>query len=345
MSNWAKCTEDFKQLGTSLEAPFESNASILTPNNSFFVCNAGPSIKVPRETYRLKIKGDAVGESLTLNLDDLQQLPQHTVTAVLECAGNQRSLFSRIENIEIERESQGEDVPWMLGGVGMAEWSGPRLADVLALAGVRPNAKWVAPMGLDVLNPECDIEIPMAIEKALHRDTLVGLRMNGDELPVDHGSPARLVVPGWVGTYWVKWVGWLTVSSEEIRNYRTDEYYVIDGSTVTRQNLKSSLCLPFPAELNRGLNQLTGFARSSGCEVERVAWSADGGEWQDAELISPKNKWGWTQFAFDWMGEPGLHEIRTKAWDEKGQTQPEKGYFNPGTLLYNAVIRHPIRVK
>jgi len=344
MSLWHKSAAGFNRLGTSLEAPYEKLSELLTPVDQFFVCNAGESARVEPDNYRLKLKGDAVERVCTLGLGDLQALPQYTVAAVLECAGNQRTLFTRIEGVSISRDAQGDDVPWTLGGVGMAEWTGPRLSDVLALAGLRSSAAWVAPMGLDVLNPECDIEIPMLIEKAMHPDTLIGLKMNGDLLPVDHGAPARLVVPGWIGTYWVKWVGWLTVSEQEIRNYRTDEYYVIDGKTVTLQNIKSSLCLPFPAELPGGPVQLFGFARSPGFGVTRVEWSDNDGPWQNAELLSPSNIWGWTKFGFDWTATSGQHQIRTRAWDENGQTQPAQGYFNPGSMLYNAVIPHPVTV-
>lgn len=344
MTHWQKETDNFTRLGTSLEAPFDRLESYLTPKEQFFVCNAGDSVHVDPATYRLKIKGDAAGRVVTLSLKDLKDLPQHTVEAYVECAGNQRTLFAKVDGHGIERESTGDDVKWTLGGIGMAEWSGPRLCDVLALAGVRDHAAWVAPMGLDVLNPECDIEIPMPIEKALHPDTLIGLRMNGNPLPVDHGAPARMVVPGWIGTYWVKWVGWLTVSSAEIRNYRTDEYYVIDGQTVRQQNIKSSLSLPFPANLSTGRQTLTGFARSPGALIEKVEWSEDGGTWHEAELTSPNTLWGWVQFRFEWNAGPGQHHIRTRAQDSLGRMQPEKAYMNPGTMLYNAIIPHPVTI-
>ncbi|MEM7177776.1 MAG: molybdopterin-dependent oxidoreductase [Pseudomonadota bacterium] len=344
MAHWQKSTAGFTELGTSLEAPFDALDTYLTPAESFFVCNAGNSVEVDAQTYRLKIKGDAIDRVVTLSLDDLRALPQHTVEAYVECAGNQRTLFEKIDGLNIRRESQGADVQWTLGGIGMAAWTGPRLSDVLALAGLTDAARWVAPMGLDVLNPECDIEIPMPIEKALDPDTLIGLEMNGAPLPVDHGYPARMIVPGWIGTYWVKWVGWLTISRAEIRNFRTDEYYVIDGQTVTQQNIKSALSLPWPATLAPGAQRICGFARSPGATIDKVEWSVDGSAWQEAEIISPNTRWGWVRFGLDWEATPGEHKIRTRATDTKGRVQPETTPFNPGSMLYNAVIPHPVRV-
>lgn len=344
MTHWQKSTKGFTRLGTSLEAPFDTLDSYLTPIDKFFVCNAGDSVQVDPDIYRLKIKGDAVDRVVTLALEDLKALPQHKVEAYVECAGNQRTLFEKVDGRNIQRESAGADVQWTLGGIGMAEWTGPKLSDVLALAGVSDAARWVAPMGLDVLNPECDIEIPMPIEKALDPDTLIGLEMNGAPLPVDHGYPARMIVPGWIGTYWVKWVGWLTVSRAEIRSYRTDEYYVMDNETVTKQNIKSALSLAWPATLAPGPQRICGFARSPGATIDRVEWSVDGGDWREAELLSPNTRWGWVRFGFDWSAVPGDHTIRTRATDSSGVVQPETVPFNPGSMLYNAIIPHPVTV-
>lgn len=344
MNHWIKSPDQLHRLGNCLEADPTALAAQLTPLEHFFVCNAGDSLRIDPGQYRLKIKGDAVAQVISLSLADLEALPQHRVPAYVECAGNQRTLFAKIDGHDIARESEGDDVAWTLGGIGMAEWSGPRLSDVLALAGLQDSARWVAPMGLDVLNPECDIEIPMPLDKALRPDTLIGLRMNGQPLPADHGGPARMIVPGWIGTYWVKWVGWLTVSHREIRNFRTDEYYVINGQTVTEQNLKSSLCLPFPATLPSGQHRLRGIARSPGNGISRVEFSTNGSTWHEAACEKPPGPWAWVPFQFDWEARPGQHHLHTRAWDGEGNTQPRQVPMNPGTLLYNAIIPHPITV-
>ena len=343
---WAKSPGALHRRGaTSLETPLESLDGYLTPADRFFVCNVARTQRVDPAAWRLELAGDALATPATLTLDDLAALPRHTVRCYLECAGNQRRLFDLVQGQRVEREGGGEDVPWLLGGVGMAEWSGPRLADVLAPGGLRDVVRWVAPLGLDIDNPECPIEIPMPAEKALHPDTILALTMNGAPLPPDHGFPARAIVPGWIGTYSVKWVGRITASSREIRNYRTDEYYVIDGATVTRQNVKSSLALPFPARMGPGLKHVHGYARSPDRPIARVEWSEDGGRWREADIVSPNEPYGWVRFAFAWKATPGEHRLRTRATDEAGETQPETCPLNESTLLYNAIIPHPVTVE
>ncbi len=344
---WAKSPDRLHRRGaTSLETPLDALDGYLTPADAFFVCNVAASQRVDPATYRLELQGDALATPCSLTLDDLAALPRHTVRSYIECAGNQRTLFGTVQGQHAERDEEGgEDVPWVLGGIGMAEWSGPRLRDVLALGGLRETARWVAPLGLDFDNPECPIEIPMPVEKALHDDTILALTMNGQPLPIDHGFPVRAIVPGWIGTYSVKWVGQITASAREIRNYRTDEYYVIDGMTVTRQNVKSSLALPFPATMGPGHKRIHGYARSPDQPIRSVEWSANGGKtWHEADIISPNETYGWVRFAFAWKAEPGEHRLMTRATDEAGETQPEVCTFNPGTLLFNAIIPHPVTV-
>lgn len=144
------------------------------------------------------------------------------------------------------------------------------------------------------------IEIPMPFSKATDPDTLIGLQMNGAPLPVDHGAPARMIVTGGIGTDRVKWVGWLTVSSGETRYFRNDESYVIDGQTVTQQNIKSKLWLPVPAELSLGPQVITGFARDAEDGIARVEWSVNDGPWKEVERTSPVTRWGGTEFPIKW---------------------------------------------
>jgi DMSO/TMAO reductase YedYZ molybdopterin-dependent catalytic subunit len=348
--SWVKSSRHFHVLNTSLEARVEEMDGYLTPAERFFVCNAGRTVEVAQEDWRLRITGDAVEGPIALTYDEIAALPAKTLPAYLECAGNHRTLFQKIMGHSLERESVGEDTKWTLGGFGMAEWRGPLLRDVLALAGLREGAAWVAPVGLDIDNPEGPIKVPMPAAKALHPDTLLALEMNGAPLPPDHGFPARVIAPGWVGTYSVKWVGEIVVSAAPIPAYRTDEYYVMRTpagapvATLTRQNLKSILALPWPAALKAGRQTLHGFARAPEALIARVEWSADGKDWNEAEIVTPNEKYGLVRFRFLWDAPPGDHRVRVRAWDSEGNTQPDAIPFNPGGFLYNAVIPHPVRV-
>ena len=182
--------------------------------------------------------------------------------------------------------------------------------------------------------------------------------MNGDPLPADHGYPARLIVPGWVGTYSIKWLGRIVVSSEHMWVVRNTERYVLmgddwpaedfapaRGAAITRHPIKSSLALPWPANLEPGSQQIRGFARGAEEPIVRVTWSADGGKtWQDAELLSPCDRYVWVAFAFTWDAATGERALMTRAFDASGESQPMTQPFNHGGYVFSMVHPHPVVV-
>jgi DMSO/TMAO reductase YedYZ molybdopterin-dependent catalytic subunit len=177
-------------------------------------------------------------------------------------------------------------------------------------------------------------------------------------LPPDHGFPARTIVPGWVGTYSIKWLGRITVSSEHmwvVRNTRRyvmmgdawskDDYAPARGAPITRHPIRSSLALPWPAKLERGRQRIRGYARGAEEPIVRVEWSADrGATWQDAELVSPSARYAWVEFAFTWDATPGEHALMTRATDTAGDTQPMSQPFNDGGYMFSMVHPHPVTV-
>jgi len=186
----------------------------LTPTPLFFVRNHGNIPAIDPAAYRLRV-GGRVARPLELSLDDLRALPQHTVVAALQCAGNRRQEMLRLRDIPGE-------VPWHLEAVGNAEWRGPALADLLRLAGVAPDAGHVALTGLDDVERRGAVfgfggSIPLA--KALGSEVILALEMNGEPLAPAHGAPLRLVVPGVIGARSVKWLGEITVQDEPSDNY------------------------------------------------------------------------------------------------------------------------------
>lgn len=333
-----------------LEARLELLTGSITSNAQFFVRNNSRSVDLDIERWSLVIEGDAVDEGTELRFDDILRLPQRRMTSYLECAGNHRVMFDLLQG----RAAKGTQ--WGRGAIGNAEWTGVSLADVLTLAGAADDAVSVLLIGLDSASPEGGFRRVMPIAKAMHPDTLLVHRMNGEPLPRDHGFPLRAIAPGWVGSSQIKWLGRIVVSAEPqwTRNNTTsyvligDDYVregAADGEVVTVQTIKSALALPWPATLSAGERKLHGFAHSPHGEISRVEWSDDGGAtWRRASLSDRQVDHGWAQFHLTWEGSVGEHTITTRATDAAGDTQPDSVPFNEKGYLFNQPLPHPISV-
>ncbi|MCY3943438.1 MAG: sulfite oxidase [Gemmatimonadetes bacterium] len=346
---WVKDPARFVRHGTNLETRLEELDGLLTPNDLFFVRNHAPTPLIDPGSYLLSVGGPGARSEVRLTLDDLRALPSQTLIAYIECAGNWRGFFQSVTG----RTAAGSQ--WGTGAVGCAEWSGPSLADVLAVAGVRDDALEVNVIGLD----DGAWERPMPLEKALDPATILALTMNGEPLPPDHGFPVRAVVPGWVGSSSVKWVGHVEVATERVwvrantssyvlvgEEWPAERYAPADGAPITTGSVKSALALPRPARIGAGRHRLRGFAYSPQGPVARVEWSADDGPWGEARLIgaSADHPYAWSRFEFVWEATAGEHVLRTRATDASGETQPLEGVYNEKGYLLNVALAHPVEV-
>ena len=334
-----------------LESRLELMEGVITPNRLFFVRNNSPASPViDAAAWRLTVEGDAVERPLTLTYDELRRLPARTLAAYLECAGNHRAMFGRLHG----REAKGTQ--WGTGAVGNGVWLGVPLADVLTLAGIADDAASVLLVGLDADAPEGGFRRVVTADKAMHPDTLLAYGLNGESLPRDHGFPLRALVPGWVGSTSIKWLGRIVVSRERLWTRNNTTSYVLiggdyppdgeaDGQPVTAQTIKSALGLPWPAELARGPHRIHGFAHSPHGAINRVEWSDDGGaNWRLARLVEPPSPRSWTRFEFEWGATPGEHTLTARATDAAGNTQPDSVPFNEKGYLFNEPLPHPVRV-
>lgn len=347
--DYGKPSDGFVTLTSSIEPAGPDLGTTETPIDRFFVCSASDAPEIDPMAWTLHICGDAATTELTIGFDELLELPQVEQPAWLECAGNGRSLFTLVDGHEVPAENA--HTGWMLNGMGLATWTGPTLRSVLELAGLGDDAAFVSPEGLDDANTEGErARMCLPLDKALDPATILAVTMNGEPLPRAHGAPVRLLVPGWVGAYSVKWLGELTVSTSWVPSWRADEYYVHrtpDGTitgTVTAHPVKSQLALDFPAELAAGTRELTGYARSGAGPITSVEWSLDGGDWHPAQLDPPAGPAAWTVFRLHVDLDAGEHTIRTRATDASGAVQPDSQPFHPYGVLWHSVIPHPVSV-
>ena len=349
---WFKDTTPFfvHDDGKSLEARLENMQGVITPIRQFFVRNNSVSLDVDVESWRLSIEGDAVTNPLQLSYDDIRKMPSRTFVSYLECAGNHRAMFDLVKG------QKAKGTQWRTGGVGNGEWTGVSLRDVLQLAGVSDDAANVLMIGLDTESPEEGFRRVLSAEKARHPDTLLAYRMNGETLPRDHGFPLRALIPGWVGSTNVKWLGRIVVSKESIwtRNNTTSYVLIGDayppegeatGKVATTQVIKSALGLPWPAAVAAEPSRIHGFAHSPDGPIAKVEWSVDSGRtWNQVDALTPQVQYSWARFEFGWDPRPGEYTIMTRATDTAGNTQPDEIPFNEKGYLFNQPVPHPVRV-
>ena len=336
-----------------LESPVSYLNQWLTPTDSFFVRQHLPRPQLEEANFQLRITGRVTKER-TLRLDDLRKLPQFTIPAVLECTGNARAFFSpRVPGVQ-----------WGRGAIGNAEWTGPRLSDVLDLAGADSNAAYITANGADVgVAKTPDFIGSLAMRKALHPATLLALRMNGQPLPSLHGFPVRQIVPGWDGTSWVKWVNYVSVDETPNNGffmnpaYRFPRHPRAPGMPADPSDLEVIEAMPVKSYIT-GQTDGQIISRSPATTLRGVAWageeriakvevSTDSGlTWMRAELSGRDLPFSWRLWSADWQpSEPGYYTILSPATDTKGRSQPLVPTWNPSGYLYNAVDRIGLQVE
>ncbi len=329
-----------------LETPLSYFDRWLTPTDAFFVRQHLPRPVIDEASFRLSIAG-RTARAVQLSLADIRKLPQYSVPAVLECTGNGRGFFQpRVPGIQ-----------WGRGAVGNAEWSGPRLSDVLKSAGADLGSAYVTLNGADIgvaKTPDFIRSLPM--RKALDQNTLLAVKMNGEPLPDLHGFPLRLIVPGWDGTSWVKWVNSLTVANEQDQGffmnpaYRFPQHPGAPGQPVDRADLAVIEGMPVKSyitghadgeKVRVGAVTLRGMAWAGEERVVKVDVSTDGGSiWMPAELPGKDLPFTWRLWSAEWRPkQPGYYTVMSRATDSAGRVQPFVAQWNPSGYLFNAVDR------
>jgi sulfite oxidase len=346
MAQWAKRDDTIVHETDPYNAeptPWALNDRALTPIDTFYSRNHGPIQRLDPHAWRLRIDG-LVDRPLTLSLARLQdQFTHHTVVATLQCAGNRRAELFAVQPIPGQ-------TPWGPAAISTAEWAGVRLADVLRDAALRTQARHVAFVEADTASrpsrsPLFGGSIP--IGKAMAAEVLLAWQMNGEPLPVVHGAPLRVVVPGYVGARSVKWLQRVTAQEHpsdndfQARDYRLlpadadpAEVAAGHGLSLGVAALNAAILSPDDGQtLPAGPVRVSGYASAGDDrEVARVDVSVDGGRhWQQADLAPALSPWAWRLWQLTVDLPPGHAQLVARAWDSSATCQPERteNVWNP----------------
>lgn len=321
----------------NVETPLNLLDTPITPVERLFMRNNHDLVFTAPTNWSLTIDG-LVRRPVTITLDDLLELPRSCYTAVLECSGNGRTAFA-------DAGTPAEGLPWGQGAVACAEWIGAPVALLLERAGVKATAVQVECTSAGAEPFVRGVDLGKLLD-----DAMLAYAVNGQPIPAAHGGPVRLVVPGWGGVNWVKWIAHMRlISHESFSHYNRERYVVLDESgtvvgKVRELQVKSIITGPTKgATLKPGAVQVRGWAWSGGHGISRVELSADGGaSWHAATLDSDLGPRAWRGFCWSWQATPGAHTLLARATDGNGATQPLEAPFNPLGYLNNSV--HRVRV-
>ena len=323
------------------ETPLELLTDYITPAELLFVRSHWIPHMPDLKTWRLKVDGE-VKTPLELTLAELRRMPAAEATCVLQCAGNGRALYAPAL----------PGVQWKYGAAGNVRWRGVRVRDVLQRAGASDEAKHLHTFGSD--DPPGKVppfHRSLEMEKAMS-DAILAYEMNGAPLPPLHGGPLRLVVPGWAGDHWMKWLMRISAQRESQKGFYMETAYrypITPGApgvamkpeemrVLTEMSVKSNITTaPRRAHLGKP-STIGGFAFSGAPDVAKVELSDDdGATWHEAALDPRHSPYSWRLWSYQWTpSKAGTARIVARATDVRGAVQPREPVWNQSGYVYNA---------
>jgi len=333
------------------ETPIEYFRTPITPNDAFFVRYHLSDIpEVDARTWKLVAGGEGANRRAELNFDDLKRMPAFEVVAVNQCSGNRRGLFNpHVPGVE-----------WGYGAMGCARWRGARLKDVLDKVGVKKEVIEIVFDGADgpVVDKTPDFIKSIPVWKAMEETTLIAYEMNGQPLPHFNGFPARIVVPGWTGVYWMKHVTSIQAATKPERGFWMNPAYRIpigkfpsvsrfttqDTATNTpiTEMMVNSLITSHAdgAPVRAGATvSVGGIAWDGGYGIRVVEVSTDGGKsWTAASLGEDLGRFAFRSFGFPFKpSAKGKQTVMARATNRVGQTQTAELIHNPAGYHHNVI--------
>lgn len=334
-----------------LETPFEVfNDGLITPNDAFFVRyhNAGIPTSIDGDQHVIKIGGNAVGKPFELTVAQLRtQFKPIEMVAVNQCSGNSRGLFNpRVTGGQLAN-----------GAMGNARWLGVPLKDVLARAELKNSARQVTFNGLDIaLFGGGDFVKALNVSHAMDGEVMLAYQMNGADIPMLNGYPVKLIVPGYYGTYWVKHLSDIQVLDKAFDGFWMSTAYRIPDNAcacvepgkapaktvpINRFNVRSFITSLRDGDKVRVGREtvVRGIAFDGGFGITEVAFSADGGHtWTEARLGKDLGKYSFREWSVAFKpSKRGAHELKVRAVNRIGQSQPLSALWNPAGYMRNVV--------
>jgi DMSO/TMAO reductase YedYZ molybdopterin-dependent catalytic subunit len=331
------------------EAPLEYFSTPITPNDRFYVRYHLADIpEIDAATYKIAIGGEGAKGQTEITFDELKKFPAYEIVAVNQCSGNRRGLS----------KPHVPGVQWGYGAMGCARWRGARLKDVLDKVGLKKEAIEVAFNGADgpAYDKTPDFIKSLPLWKAIDESTLIAYEMNGEPLPHFNGYPARLIVPGWTGTYWMK-----HLTSVEVLTKPQDGFWMkaayriplgqfpmvarfVSQETATNtpitEMVVNSLITSHAdgADVKVGKVAISGLAWDGGYGIRSVAASTDGGEtWSSATLGEDLGRFAFRPWRFELEAKSGKNTVTVNATNKIGQTQTAALLFNPAGYHNNVM--------
>ena len=334
------------------ETPVEYFRTPYTANRAFFVrWHLAAIPQVALKDWSLSVGGESAERELKLTMEELRKdFKPSQVSAVCLCSGNRRGLF----------EPHVAGVEWGVGAMGNAVWRGVRLKDVLQKAGVKGDALEVVLDGADhgAIDKTPDFVKSIPVEVALDENTLIAFEMNGQPLPHWNGFPARVVVPGWTGTYWVKGLTSIKVMPRPEKNFWMSAAYRLPRGRFKTPSFKSQVTEANEPITTMVVNSLMTslksgqrIARGKPLEVRGIAWdggagiakvevSTDGTSWAPAKLGRDLGRFSFREFALSVpTRESGAMVVMARATSASGETQTNELIHNPAGYHHNVIQR------
>ena len=304
----------------SIFTPLQHLDGIITPNGLHYIRSHAGTPAIDPDQHRLMVHG-MVDRPLSFSMEDLMRFPSVSAIHFLECSGN--TGFYKQSNMKPDYTVQDTH-----GLLSCAEWTGVRLSDVLAEAGVQPGATWMLAEGADA----CAMSRSIPVAKAMD-DAILAYSQNGERLRPEQGYPLRLLLPGYEGNTNIKWLRRLKLGPAPFETREETSKYTDlepDGKALQFNfvmRVKSVITRPSPGfQLKQtGFHEITGLAWSGNGRVTRVEVSADdGASWTDAALQGPVLSRCLTRFRLPWNWSGGPAVLQSRATDETGAVQPTR---------------------